>query len=343
MRKAVLAIGTVAILVLGIASPASAFEGGGRSPSQAPTIAVGQHYTGQLNNHENEANYSDYAEVAFWRLPPVTTRDVVTVDWHSVPFTNDPGNFPICMTLVQGIDDFTWGSVFADRDYCDSDGPVYELPGSGSAHTQITVQETTTNSTYLEFYAYARESEEESADYESFPYDFTLGPILHYLGLAIQPVEKIAGNAVVQATATLSNGQPAPDGLTFGLTVTWPQGGIASFTGLSSGGVVSFQLNLPEAAYGKSASFVVFHPADGNYQEVVAPKQTVRIAKPKAPPPSACELAERRAVVLKRQFSRLRHNARRARGPNKRRLSHRVKRVKLKLRAARHQVATVCV
>jgi hypothetical protein len=339
MRKAVCAVATVAIFVLGISSSAAAFEGGGRSPSQAPTVAVGQHYTGQLNNHRDDANYSNSAEVAFWRLPPVSTRDVVTVDWRSAPFTHQSG-FPICMTLVQGIDDFSWGSVFEHRDYCDSDGPVYELPGSGTAHTQITVQETTTNSTYLEFYAYA--SETESQDYETYPYDFTVGPILHYLGLAMKPVEKISANGVIQATATLANGLPAPDGLPFSLSVTWREGGVASYTGVSSGGVVSFQLALPETAYGKSATFVAFHPADGSYQEVIAPKLRVKIARPTAPPPSPCELAERRALVLKRQFTRLKHSARRAHGLSKRRLSHRAKRAKRRLRAARHEVATLC-
>jgi hypothetical protein len=245
------------------------------------------------------------------------------------------------MTLAQGIDDFNWGSVFEKRDECDNDGPFYALSGSGTAHSQITVQETTTNSTYLEFYVPA--STTEPSDLETYPYDFTVGPILHYLGLALQPVEKIAANGIIQATATLANGQPAPDGLPFGLTVTWREGGVASFTGTSSGGVVNFQLNLPESAYGKGATFVAFHPADSNYQEVVAPKQTVRIARPAAPPPSACELAERRALVLKRQFNRLKHNARRARGLNKRRLSHRAKRAERKLRAARHEVATLCV
>jgi hypothetical protein len=341
MRKVVCAVVMVAIFVLGIFSSASAFEGGGRSPSQAPTIAVGQHYTGQLNNHKDDSNYGGYVEVAFWRLPPVSTRDVVTVDWHSVPYTDEPGHYPLCMTLAQGIDDFNWGSVFEKRDECSSDGPVYELSGSGTAHTQVTVQETTTNSSYLEFYVYA--SRTEPSDYETYPYDFTVGPILHYLGLTLNPPEKISANGVIQATATLANGLPAPDGLPFGLTVTWREGGVASYTGVSSGGVVSFQLALPESAYGKNANFVAFHPADGNYQEIVAPKQTVRIAKPKAPPPSECELAERRALVLKRQFNRLRHNVRRANGRHKRRLSHRAKRVKRRLRAARQEVATFCV
>jgi len=340
MRKAGWGVVIAAIFGLGIVSPVSAFEGGGRSPSQAPTIAVGQHYTGQLNNHQSDANFGGGTEVAFYRLPPVSTRDVVTVDWHSVPFTHNSSEFPLCMTLAQNIDDFNWGSVFEHHGYCDENISAFDLTGSGTAHTAITVQETNTNSSYLEFFVSAHST--EPSQLETYPYDFTVAPILHYLGMALKPVEKVAANGVIQATATQANGQPAPDGITFGLTVTWRDGGIASYTGVSSGGVVSFQLALPEAAYGKSVGLVAFHPADGNYQEVLAPKQTVRIARPMAPPPSPCELAERRALVLSRQYKRLRHIARRTRGPAKRRLGHRARQAKRKLGAARREVASLC-
>lgn len=340
MRKAVCAVAMVAILALGICASASAFEGGGRSPSQAPTIAIGQHYTGQLNNHRDDANYSDNAEVAFWRLPPLSTRDVVPIDWHGAPFTREPGEFPICMTLVQGIDDFNWGSVFENRSYCGSYGPVYELSGSGTAHTEITVQEATSNSSYLEFFAYT--TSEDPQYYETYPYDFTVGPVLHYLDAALKPVERVSATGVIRLTANLSTGQPAPDGLTFNLTVTWDDGGIATYSATTSGGVATFQLALPETAFGKSATFVAAHSADGNYQSVETGKLTVKVAKPKAPPPSACELAEGRALVLKRQFKRLQHSARRAIGPRKRRLSRRAKRVKRRLGAARREVSSLC-
>lgn len=341
MRKAVGVVAMVAIFTLGISSSAPAFVGGGTSPSLAPTIEVGQPYTGLLNNHKNETNYGGFAEVAFWRLPPLSTRDVVSVDWHAAPFTKEPGNFPICLTLVQNVDDFNWGSVFEHRDYCGGEGSsVYDLPGSGTAHTEITVQEATTNSSYLEFFAYANVT--ESQNYETYPYDFTLGPILHYLDAALRPVESLTANGILQATANLSNGQPAPDGLTFNLTATWTGGGVATYSGLTSGGVVSFQLALPETAFGKSVTFRASHPADGTYQGVETPKLTVKIAKPPPPPPSPCALAEKRALVLSRQFTRLRSNARRARGPNKRRLSRRAKRVKRRLRATRGEVRALC-
>lgn len=340
MRNAVVAVVMVAVFLLGISSSASAFEGGGRNPSAAPTIAVGQHYTGQLNNHQDDANFSGSREVAFWRLPPVSTRDVVPIDWHSVPYTNDSSTFPLCMTIVQNVDDFSWGGAFEHRGSCGTEGPSYSLSGSGTAHTQITIQETNTNSSYIEFYV--RAEQENPTYYETYPYDFTVGPILHYLGLTMRPAESVAANGVIQATAVLSNGQPAPDGLTFGLTVTWREGGVAAYTGVSSGGVVNFQLALPETAYGKKVHFVAFHPADSSYQEIVAPSQTMKVLRPPTPAPTPCELAERRALVLKRQFTRLKHNARRATGRTKRRLNHRAKRAKRRLRAAHQEVASLC-
>jgi hypothetical protein len=340
MRNVSRTLGVLVVLLLGVCSSAQGFEGGGRSPSAAPTLLAGQHYTGQLNNHKNDANYNGSTEVAFWRLPPLSTRDVITIDWHGAPYTRSPGSYPLCMTLAQGIDDFNWGSVFAQRDYCDSSGPFYELSGSGTAHTEIVAQESTTNTSYLEFYVSAYET--EPADYETYPYDFTLGPILHYLAVAMRPVQRVSATGIIRATATLATGQPAPDGLPFSLAVSWPDGGVASYTGVSSGGVVSFQLALPETAYGKNARFVVSHPADSTYQGVEAEGLTVKVAKPKPPPPSPCELAETRALVLKRQYKRLRSHARIATGMKKRRLSRRAKRAKRKLMAARREVQVLC-
>jgi len=332
----------VSLAVLGLSAQASAFEGGGRKPSEAPLITVGQQYNGQLNNHRDDANYGGFREVAIWRLPPVTTRDVVTVDWHSVPFTGRSGEFPICVTLAQGVDDYNWGSVFADatRYSCNDDGPAFKLSASGTARTEIVVQETNANSSYLEFFASANET--SPAGFETFPYDFTVEPILHYLGLAMRAVKRVSANGIVYATATLANGLPAPDGLPFSLAVSWGNDGTASYTGVSGGGVVGFQLALPETAYGKNASFTVSHPADGTYQAVSSAKLRVPVAKPKTPPPSPCVLAERRARSLKAQYQRLRRHAGRAHGATRRTLRRRAARVKRKLNAARARVDSAC-
>ena len=337
MRKVIATVTTIAITALVVASSASAFEGGGRKPSQAPLITVGQHYTGQLNNHQDDANYGGYHEVALWHLPPLTTRDVVIVDWHGVPFTGDSGEFPIQLVLGQGIDDFNWGTVFQDALY---NYDFYEPSGSGSARTEIVVQEPNSNSSYLEFYDYAGIT--NPSGYETFPYDFTVEPILHYLAVAAKPVKRVSATGVFRATANLASGLPAPDGLPFDLSVTWPNGGVASYTGSSSNGVVGFQLALPETAYGKNAKFVVSHPADGTYQAVTAPGLVAKVAKPKPPEPTICEKAQRRFHALARQYRRLIRNARHASGAARRRLRRRASGVGRRLRKARSQAASAC-
>jgi hypothetical protein len=337
MRKVPFAVTAVMIVVLSATSAASAFEGGGRKPSEAPLITVGQHYSATLNNHQDDSNYAGYREVAIWHLPPVTTRDVIVVNWDAASYTGEPGRFPICLAFAQGINDFNWGEVFEDTldNYrCN------QLSGSGSARTELVAQETNSNSSYLEFSSYAGYS--EPSRYETFPYSFTVEPILHYLAVAMRPVKRVAATGIVRATANLATGQPAPDGLPFNLAVTWPGGGVASYTAVSSGGLASFQLALPETAYGRSATFEVSHPVDGTYQAVAAPKLQVKVARPKAPPPSPCLLAERQVLSLKRTYHRQRRRAARVRGAARGVLHRRAAQTKRKLRAAKGRADRAC-
>lgn len=344
-RAAVRAASTVAVLVLVVlaaAPSASAFSGGGRKPSEAPLILAGQHYNGELSNHKDDANFAGSTQVAIWRLPPLSTRDVIYVDWHSVPIASESGYFPVCLTFAQGIDDFNWGTRFDEATgyECESGrGPVYRLSGSGTARTAITVPETNTNSSYLEFFTEADSS--QPSQYESFPYDFTLESPLHYLGLGIRTAKRVAANGILEATATLANGLPAPDGLPFNLTVTWPRGGTASYTATSSGGVAAFQLALPETAYDQRGIFLVVHPADGVYAEA-RKKLGLNIKKPTAAPPSPCMLARHRVRAVGRQLHRLRRHANAAHGRTRRALRHRAGRVRRKLRAARASADKLC-
>jgi hypothetical protein len=247
-----------------------------------------------------------------------------------VPFTHSPGNFPVEMLLAQGIDDFNWGSIFDSA----SEGSQYHLSGSGSARTEIVVQ-ATDSASYLEFYAGAYET--NPTYYETYPYDFTVEPILHYLAVAIPPVTTVSANGILSATANLANGLPVPDGVTFVLSVAWSEGGIASYSGVSSGGIVNFQLALPETAWGKNVRFIVSHPADGTYQAVNSSGAHIKVTKPAPTPPSPCVLAKRRTRSLGRQLKRLKRQARSARGINRR--AHRTKR---KLHRARLKAEALC-
>jgi hypothetical protein len=339
MSRQAVAVLSVMAVALGLAPTASGFEGGGRKPSEAPLIAFGQHYTGQLNNHKSDSNYNGYEEVAFWRLPPVSTHDTVTVNWHVLPFTHSNG-FPVCMALVQGVDDFNWGAVYGQLNFCSQSGPAYSVSGSGTAQTTITVQNTDSSSSYFEFFS---ESEVTNpASFESFPYDFTVEPPRHFLGLALTPKSKVHANGAIGGAVTLADGSPAPDGLPFGLTVTWGGTGIATYAATTAGGRITFPLALPESALHQHAVFLVTHGADASYQAV-----TGRLAATVTPAvASAAEIACARATghahALSRQLRRLKRNASFARGASKRRLRRRARHVAHELDAARAAVQSTC-
>jgi hypothetical protein len=336
----VIALFASVVAVLVVASPAFAFEGGGRAPSEAPMIAWGQHYTGQLNNHKEDANYDGTEEVALWRLPAVGTHDQIVVNWHGLPFTHY-SNFPICMMLVQGINDYNWGSLF-NGGSCESPRG-YELSGSGTAATSITIQSTdTAGNTYLEFWAYANRTP-TSGEQETFPYDFSVEAPRHYLNLTIPPFSEVAANGIVHASVTGATGLPAPDGLIYGLTVRWHDGGIATYTAASVGGQIAFQLALPESALKQHAGFVVGRGPDAQYQAVESPVVRAKVTSSVLPPRSLiCNKATVRVQSLSRQRHRLQAHSRRARGIEKTRLRRRARQVAAELRGARSKVASTC-
>ncbi|MBA3866767.1 MAG: hypothetical protein H0X42_10575 [Solirubrobacterales bacterium] len=338
MRK-VIVVAAALLLALLAAVPASAFEGGGRSPSAAPLIAYGQHYTGQLNNHREDANYTTgEKEVALWRLPPVSTRDTVVVNWHALPFTHST-SYPICLMLVQGVNDFSWGSTF-------NGGSCYEpaghaLAGSGTAATSITIQNTDSSATYLEFWSRAEETQPSA--FETYPYDFSVEAPRHALTLNLPAFTEVAANGMVHASVTGATGLPAPDGLIYGLTVRWHGGGIATYTAASIGGQIAFQLALPESALNQRASFVVGRGPDAQYQAAEAPVVKAKVTSAVLPAPSsACKKAAAHAHILSRQQHRLQAHSRRARGIQRVRLRHRAHHVGIELRKARSKAAAAC-
>jgi hypothetical protein len=311
-----------ATMAIGVGS-AAAFEGGGRAPSSAPLVAYGQHYTASLDNRKEDANSVGRATVAFWKLPPLTTHDQIVVNWQELPFAHN-SDFPICMTLAQGITDFNWGSVLESSGgsygYCDGNG-LYEVSASGTAATSFTVQNSDANS-YLEFFAPAETT--ESQKFETYPYNFTVEAPRHYLTVSLGAVQRVAANGALHATATLATGAPAPNGLAFTLTASWSGGGVFTATAASVGGQLTFPLALPETAYKQDVEFVVASAATAEWQAATSPKLYIEVTKPKVAPPAVepqlCTKATTRAQVLARQFHRQLRQADAARGRRRRRL-----------------------
>ena len=331
-----------ATMAIGVGS-ASALSGGGKKPSEAPLVAWGQHYEATLGNALSEANYvapgccDEGSQVAIWHLGPLSVHDQIVLNWHELPFAHSSGYFPVKVFFVENAEDFNWGSIFGEgRGY-------HEVSGSGTARTEITVQNSSAND-YLEFYSRAEAT--SSQEYETFPYDFSVEAPRHYLSVSLGSVQKVAPTGALHATATLATGAPAPDGLGFTLTGTWGNGGTFVTTGASVGGQITFPLAMPETAYKQSVTFVATSAATAEWQAATSPKMTVEVTKPKVPAPAVepqlCTKATTRAHVLARQYHRQLRHADAARGKRRRRLMREARATGRRLDAAKAARKAAC-
>jgi hypothetical protein len=330
------------VMALGVGS-AGAFTGGGKKPSEAPLIAWGQHYEAILGNGEGEANYrpsccTDY-QVAIYRLGPVNVHDQVVVNWHALPFTHGSG-YPVRMSLVENPTDYSWGYILGEE------VTIQELTGSGTARTEITVQ----NSSAEDFLFFYSRAEASGQEIESFPYDFSVEAPRHYLSLSLASVSQVASNGSLHATATLATGAPVPDGYPVTLTGTWSSGGVFTTTATTVAGQVTFPLAMPESSFGRSVSFVASGAATAEYQAAQSTSVYAEITKPPAPPAPApapkpvnlCKKATDKAHTLARQYKRQRRNAGLLRGRHRRLMLHRAHVTEREFLAARAAKQAVC-
>ncbi|HJZ37161.1 MAG TPA: hypothetical protein VJ204_12905 [Solirubrobacterales bacterium] len=323
------------------AGSASALTGGGKKPSEAPLVAWGQHYEATVGNNKAEANYlvscCSSSQVAFWHLGPLSVHDQVVVNWHELPFAHGSG-YPVRMVLVENAEDFSWGSLFG------REKTEYQVSGSGSGRTEITVQNSSTND-YLEFYSRAEAT--SSPEFETYPYDFSVEAPRHYLGLSLGSVSKVAANGYLHATASLATGAPVPDGSGFTLTGTWSGGGVFTVGATSVAGQITFPLAVPETAFGKDVEFVATSAATSEYQAAASSKIYAEVTKPPAPPAppkpvDLCTPATNKAHAWARIYKRRMKNAERARGRSRRRLLHDAHTAEGKFIAARAAKKAAC-
>jgi hypothetical protein len=264
--------GAVLLALAGLAGlaalmPATALAASaGLKPSEAPLVAVGQHYFG---NTGHAGNAGDGAAVDLWLLPALLTGDAITVAWHS-------GSDPY-LCLAQNVDDYNWAE---EQNWCNA-SEEYSVAGNGSARTVIDVK-STTSAAYLEFWR-------NECGSCSNPYDFTIESIQHAIGVGLTPVTEIAPTSVLTGSANLSNGSPVPDGMAFTLSASWvtpvnKASHSRSYTVTSGGGAMAFPLNLPSSAEGKQVSLTITRPADPQYLAASSPAIEATVAK-LAPPP----------------------------------------------------------
>lgn len=243
------------IVIVGAASAASA----GLKPSEAPLIAVGQHYFGNAGHASNA-----WRPVDVWRLPPLLTGDAITIAWHG-------GQGP-ALCLAQNIDDYNWAEV---DNQCNGSGE-YFVASNGSARTVIEAKSATSNA-FLEFSSYC-------ACERSEPYDFTIESIQHAIGVGLTPVTEITPTSTLIGSANLSNGSPVPDGMAFTVSASWvtpvnKASHSRSYTVASSGGALAFLLSLPSSAEGKHVSLTVTRSADPQYLAASSPAIEATVAK----------------------------------------------------------------
>jgi hypothetical protein len=255
----------LALFAIPLAVPGPA-RAAGLKPSEAPLIAIGQHYMGNTAHDINTSN----APVDLWRLPPLLTGDAMTVAWRAE--SNYPEVPALC--LAQDVDDYNWAE-YGNR--CNGSGR-FMVAGNGAARSVITVK-AAASAPFLELSGDTCEGCNEA-------YDFVVESIQHALGVSLTPRLHIRTNAVLTGSANLSNGAPAPDGLVFYLTATWGKTGSAQYTATTSGGQLSFPVALPPETITKSVTFTVTRPADPQYLAAGSAGLPIKVARPKPKRPA---------------------------------------------------------
>jgi hypothetical protein len=233
------------IVGMALLLPTSALAGGGLKPSQAPLVTVGQHYFGNTGWSPGSGEL-----VELWRLPPLLTSDAITVAWNASATYGYP---ELCLT--QDVDDYSWAENLCNGSSLSS------VSNSGSARTVITAK-AATSAPFLTFRGECCSN--------SLPYDFVVESIQHAIGVGLTPAMRITPTSVLTGSANLSNGEPVPDGLVFALTASWvtPVNEAShqrTYRASSSGGGLTFPLDLSTSAQGKNVSFAVTRGADPTY------------------------------------------------------------------------------
>ncbi len=304
----------LAVSLVGLLLPVGhAAASGGGNIASATTVSFGKHEFGNTSAGKFEGCYP----ATYWNLP-LQAGDQVTIDWEtpSHEYAYHLHVFPA------GTTDFSINNV----------SPL-ETFGLGSNNQAESVFSVGASGVYpILFHG--------ECGGTGGPVDFTAVD-QHELVTALKPYAHLRTNTIVTGTASLGDGSPVPDGLSFALNVTWP-GGSSTYSALSGAGGLTFPLALPESAIGKVATFTITRPADATYLATKSTSLKVKISSPVAPSATPCEEARARAHVLARQFRRLSRNAARAHGARRHHLQRRKRKVKRKLDAARAGAAQAC-
>jgi len=211
----------------------------------------------------------------------------VTIDWSGVRGTT-------LRLYAVGTTDYT---VFQE-----STSPVEEQDLSPNGNNEAKYMVPVSGTMPLEF-AVCEESSSEPPGL----YNFTV-TAQHGLAVSLAARTNVLSNSVVNGTANLASGTPAPDGMVFTLTATWGDGS-ATYSAPSVGGGLSFQLALPESAEGQTVTLIVNRAADAEYQEAKSAELQVKVAKARVeppPPPPTPQHSHRKPLKCRKHFKKRR-------------------------------------
>jgi hypothetical protein len=274
----------VTLLCASALVPTTAAAAGGKSIASATPVAYGvQQFGNTADDQFLKESCSFWADGwrSYWSLA-VTAGDLVTINWEGVPSTE-------LKLMPIGTTDF---NLFQTN-------PVLSesLSSNGKNQAQYTVPQTGVMPLYFRL-----------CGEEPGPYDF-LVTTQHGLAVSFPPRENIRTTSLVYGGASLSNGAPAPDGMTFTLTATWPSGS-ATYSAASVGGGLSFQLALPEEAEGQTAKLAISRPSDSQYLEAKSAEIKVKVARTKAAAPTPKPHRKKRHHHHRRHHHRHHHHHR---------------------------------
>jgi hypothetical protein len=249
----------IAVALLSTALPqARALATGGPNIGAAPAVVYGKQLFGNTAADGQGKTPTGCINGVSWWLLPTLAGDKVTIDFE--------GGVDFLDVWPVGTTDFNLNTA----------NPFKEFPIGDNGKQEGVFTTPVSGAMPLEFFTGVCFIDGNG---QPGPYDFTTTD-QHAIVVALKRYLHIKTTTTLTGTASLADGAPAPDGLTFKLTVSWP-GQKAKYTATSTGGTLTFPLTLPSSAKGKMATFVVTRPADAQYQAAKSATSLAQVARVK--------------------------------------------------------------
>jgi hypothetical protein len=236
-------------------APADALADGGTSIGSAPTVTFGQQEFGSTATGGYLTFGCGPGYRSFWNIP-VIAGDEVVIDWESATSATEMVVAPV------GTTDF-------NMDHSDN---LVEQSLSGNGKNAFEFSATRTGTMPMWF----RSCEDSGAMPGAYTFTAT---DQHTIAISLSNRRHIRTKTVLRAQASLLDGAPVPDGLTFYLTARWASSKIQVKTKSSRGGL-RFRVKLPRLTAGRSVSFTVSRPADQRFRRARSASLPVQVVQP---------------------------------------------------------------